>query len=161
MRDGGDISPTSTFKHPKIGEVDSRNEGRSTSILKHTKSGEDGHNLKATNVQGLKSSARRRTQQGSVEAPNFNLWRSFNRTGEPRRGYHSPTFHIHSMRVHYLYINAGGINNDTKVGVIRDYIRNLFPSVDVLCLLNHKLKGDKVEKKLEHCRKAKKLVLGS
>ena len=37
MMDGekDDISPTPTFKHPRIGEVDSSNEGCSTFILKH------------------------------------------------------------------------------------------------------------------------------
>lgn len=33
--DRDDISPTPTFKHPRIGEVGSTSEGRSTSILKH------------------------------------------------------------------------------------------------------------------------------
>ena len=33
--DRNDISPTPTFKHPRIGEVGSTSEGRSTSILKH------------------------------------------------------------------------------------------------------------------------------
>lgn len=33
--DRDDISPTPTFKHPRIGEACSTNEGRSTSILKH------------------------------------------------------------------------------------------------------------------------------
>ena len=40
------------------------------------------------------------------------------------------------------------MNNDTKVGVIRDYIGNLSPRVDVLCLQEHKLRGDKVERNI-------------
>ena len=48
-----------------------------------TKTGEDRHDLnKVVNVRGPKSSARRKTQQGSEEAPSFNLWRSLRQTIE-------------------------------------------------------------------------------
>ena len=131
-----ETSPMPTFNHSRIGEVESANEGHSTSILQHigliedgdqdvfgdalddrptpisptplmieerivpslivgitpttssqrltkpTKNKEDHRNLKAVSVRGLKSSARRKTQQGGEEAPSFNLWRKFSRTTE-------------------------------------------------------------------------------
>lgn len=137
-----ETSPTPTFKHPRIGEVESVNEGHSTSILQHiglieeddqevfvdalddrstpisptplmieenivpsltvgitpttssqrltesTKNGDDRRNLKAASVRGLKSSARRKTQQGGEEAPSFNMWRGFNRTTEEETSNH-------------------------------------------------------------------------
>ena len=52
------------------------------------------------------------------------------------------------MKVHLLSINVQGINNDTKVGVVRDYIGNLSPRVDVLCLQEYKLRGDNVDKSI-------------
>lgn len=53
------------------------------------------------------------------------------------------------MKIHILSIYVRGIINDTKVGIIRDYTSDLSPIVDVLCLQKRKLRGDKVEKKLD------------
>ena len=35
------------------------------------------------------------------------------------------------MTLHFLFINVRGINNDQKVGVIKDYLSSLSPKVDV------------------------------
>jgi hypothetical protein len=59
------------------------------------------------------------------------------------------------MKVHILSINVQGINKDTKVGVIRNYTCILSPRVDVLCLQEHKLGGDKVEGNIRTLRKSK------
>ena len=53
---------------------------------------------------------------------------------QPWLGYHSLTFHMQSMKVLLLSINVRGIDTDTKLGVIREYIGSLSPKADVLCL---------------------------
>lgn len=47
-----------------------------------------------------------------------------------------------------LFINVRGINNDHKVRVIRVYLSSLSPKVDVLCLQEHKLEGDNVDRNI-------------
>lgn len=44
------------------------------------------------------------------------------------------------MKLHLLSIKVRGINNDQKVGMIRDYLNNLSPKVDVLCLREHNIR---------------------
>ena len=44
------------------------------------------------------------------------------------------------MKLHLLSINVHDINNDQKGGVIENYVDNLTPKVDVLCLQEHKFK---------------------
>lgn len=102
---------------------------------------------------GNKSFARRKTQQGNAEVPSFNLWRSFKRTTKEDTSNHNTgntpyLLHTHPMKVHLLSIDVRGINNDQKLGIIRDYIVSLSLRVGILCLQEHKLKGGKVEKNI-------------
>jgi hypothetical protein len=85
------ISPTPLMIEENI--VSSLTDGitpttSSQRLKEPTRNGEDRRNLKAASVRGLKSSARRKTQQGGEEAPSFNLWRGFNRTTEEETSNH-------------------------------------------------------------------------
>jgi hypothetical protein len=49
------------------------------------------------------------------------------------------------MKLHPQSINVRGINNEQKVGVIRDHPSSLSPRVDALCLQKHKSRGDNLD----------------
>lgn len=91
---------------------------------------------------GMKSSARRMTQQHNEVAPSFNLWRSLNRSSYEDISEQGPGG-ILAMKLHPLSINVRGLNQDQKVGIIRDYLSNLMPKVDVMYLQEHKLRVTK------------------
>lgn len=65
------------------------------------------------------------------------------------------------MKLHLLSISVHGINNDHKVGVIRDYIGSLTPRIDVLCSQEQKLRGNNVDKDIRMLSKEKKKSLCS
>jgi hypothetical protein len=55
--------------------------------------------------------------------------------------------------------NVRAINSDQNVGTIKDCILSLSPRVDNLCLQQHKLKGNKVEKNIWTQWKSDKLLV--
>ena len=56
--------------------------------------------------------------------------------------------YLHLTTFSNICVIFRGINNDHIVGIIRDYLNNLPPKVDVLCLQEHKLRGANVDRNI-------------